>query len=71
MQLSSQFSPSSLTTKGKFVEMHHGSHLEALSSDKEGFYAKNNVVKDLKCVCVVFNSKNDIPDDASPNQEKK
>uniref|UniRef100_M3XYR2 Tr-type G domain-containing protein n=1 Tax=Mustela putorius furo TaxID=9669 RepID=M3XYR2_MUSPF len=53
------FAPVNVTTKVKFVEMHHEALSEALPEDNVGFNVKNVSVKDVRHGDVAGDSKND------------
>lgn len=59
------FSPASISTEVKSVEMHHEALSEALPGDNVGFNVKNISVKDIKRGMVAGDSKNDPPKQAN------
>ncbi|ELW59432.1 Elongation factor 1-alpha 1 [Tupaia chinensis] len=59
------FAPANVTAEAKSVEMHHEALSEALSEDNVGFNFKNVSVKDIQCVNVAGDSKNDPPMEAA------
>ena len=59
------FSPVSVTTEVKSVEMHHEALSEALPGDNVGLSVKNVSVKDVRRGTVAGDSKNDPPMEAA------